>query len=75
MMGFPMMTIAFREAGQWQGRRIGHQEDRGEEASEENQDYQFYYSKIRAKNYQAIGHQRIHEKQKSTNNRAKTNTS
>jgi hypothetical protein len=34
--GFPMMTVAFREAGRWRGRGIGRREERGEEASEEN---------------------------------------
>jgi hypothetical protein len=75
VMGFPMMTVAFREAGRWQGRRIGHREERGDEAEEENRDWQFYCSKIRAKKRQAISHERIPKKRKSTNGRAKTNTS
>lgn len=71
VMGFPMMTVAFREAGGWRGRRIGRREERGDEAEEENRDC----SKIRVKKRRAIGRQRIPKKRKSTNGRAKTNTS
>jgi hypothetical protein len=75
VMGFPMMTVAFREAGRWRGRRFGCREERGDEAEEENRDWQFYCSKIRAKKHRAIGRQQIPKKRKSTNSKAKTNTS